>query len=74
MRSLPAWAQLSILAAAVLLSPALALLIAIAVEIVIGILVDAGALMLPAFVAFGALGWVLVIKLWRRRGNDPIET
>jgi hypothetical protein len=74
MGRLPTWAQLSIIALALLLSPALAFLMAIAVEIVIGILVDAGALALSAFVAFGALGWVLVIKLWRRRGNDPIET
>jgi hypothetical protein len=55
MRSLPAWAQLSILTAAVLLSPALALLMAIAVEIVIGALVDAGAPALPAFVASVAI-------------------
>jgi hypothetical protein len=39
--SLPAWAQLSIIAPAVLFSPALAFLGAIAVEIVIGVLVDA---------------------------------
>ena len=70
MRSL----QFSIIAFAVLLGSALAFLMGFAVEIVIGILVDAGALALSAFVAFGALGWVLVIKLWRRRGNDPIET
>ena len=48
MGRLPTWAQLSILAAAVLLSPVLALLTAIAVEIVIGVLVDAGAFALPA--------------------------
>jgi hypothetical protein len=54
--SLPAWAQLSIIAAAVLLSPALALLAAIGVEIVIGVLVEAGVPLLPAF-ASGVLGY-----------------
>jgi len=43
MRSIPVSAQLSVLAAAVLLSPALAFLMVFAVEIVIGLLVDAGA-------------------------------
>jgi hypothetical protein len=65
---LPTWAQLSILAAAVLLSPALALLIAIAVEIVIGVLVDTGVPALPAFAASGVIGWLLLRKLRRRRG------
>jgi hypothetical protein len=57
----------------VLLSPALALLMAIAVEIV-GLLVDAGALALPAFVASVAIGWLLLRKLWHRQRGDPIET
>jgi hypothetical protein len=48
MRSIPVSAQLSVLAAAVLLSPALAFLMVFAVEIVIGLLVDDGA---PAFLA-----------------------
>jgi hypothetical protein len=62
------------IAVAVLLSPALALLMAIAVEIVIGVLVDAGALVLPAFVASVAIGWLLLRKLRRWRGGTPVET
>jgi len=40
---------------------------------VIGLLVDAGA---PAFLALaaGAVGWLLLRKLRRRQGGDPIET
>ena len=74
MKSIPAGAQLSVIALALLLSPALAFLMAIAVEIVIGALVDAGALALAAFVASVAIGWLLLRKLWRRQGGDPIET
>ena len=60
MSSLPVWAELSIIAAAVLLSPVFAFLMAIAVEILIGLLVEAGAPVLPAFVATGAIGWMLL--------------
>ena len=74
MKSIPAWAQLSIIGLALLLSPALAFLVAIAVEIVIGVLVDAGALALSALIATGAIGWLLLRKLRRRQGGDPIET
>ena len=74
MKSPPSWAQLSILAAAVLLSPALAFLIAIAVEIVIGLLVDAGALALSTLIATVPIGWLLLCKLRRRQGGNPIET
>jgi hypothetical protein len=49
-------------------------LAAIAVEIVIGVLVDAGGPSLPAFVAAGAVGWLLLRKLWRRRESAPVET
>ncbi len=66
--SLPAWAQLSIIAGAALLSPVLAFMVAIAVEIVIGLVVEAGAPAVPAFVAAGATGWLLLRKLWRREG------
>lgn len=66
--------QLSVIGAFVLLSPALVFLAAIAVEIVIGVLVDAGTLALPAFVAAVAVGWLLLRKLRRRQGGDPIET
>jgi hypothetical protein len=72
--SLPAWAQLTIIVAAVLLSPLLAFLAAIAVEIVIGLVVDADAPILPAFVAAGAVGWLLLRKLRRREGGAPVET
>ena len=74
MRGIRASTQLSILAAAALLSPALAFLMAIAVEIVIGLLVDAGALALPAFVASVAIGWLLLRKPRHRQGCDPIDT
>jgi len=47
---------------------------AIAVEIVIGLLVDAGARALPAFAASGAIGWLVLRKLWHGQGGDPIET
>jgi hypothetical protein len=66
-------AQLSIIAAIVMLSPALAFLGAIAVEIVIGVLVDAGVPLLPVF-ASGVIGWLLLPKLWRRPGGAPVET
>jgi hypothetical protein len=69
----PTWAPLSIIAIAVLLSPVMAFLTAIAVEIVIGVLVDAGTPVLPAFVAAGAIGWLLR-KLRRRQGGAPVET
>jgi hypothetical protein len=70
MRSL----QFSIIAVAVLLSPALAFLMAIAVEIVFGDLMDAGAPALPALVASGAIGWPLFRRLPRRREGIPAET
>ena len=65
--------KLSIIAVVALLSPALAFLGAIAVEIVIGVLVDAGVPLLPAF-AFGVIGWLLLRTLRRRRVSDPVET
>ena len=73
-RNLPPWAPLSIIALAVLLSPVVALLMAIAVEILIGLLVEAGALALPAFLATAAIGWPLFRKLRRRPAVAPIET
>jgi len=71
--SLPTWAQLSIIAAAALLSPVLAFLGAIAVEIVIGVLVDADVPLLPAF-ASGVIGWLLLRRLRSRSGGAPVET
>jgi len=72
--SLPTWAKLSIIGAIVVLSPALAFLTAIAVEIVIGVLVDAGGLALPALIAAGAVGGLLQRKVWRRPGGTAVET
>ncbi|HXO89513.1 MAG TPA: hypothetical protein VN849_01855 [Stellaceae bacterium] len=74
MRNLPMWAPLSIITVAVLLSPVLAFLTAIAVEILIGLLVEAGAPVLSALVATGAIAWPLSRKLRRRREATPIET
>jgi hypothetical protein len=64
---------LSIIAAAVLLSPVLAFLTAIAVEILVSLLVEAGAPLLLAFVAAGAIGWPLLRKLRRRQGSAAVE-
>jgi hypothetical protein len=75
MRSFPTWAQLSVVAAVVLLSPVLALLMAIAVEIFIGILVEAGLPALIVLVAAGAIGWPLLRRLRvRHGGHAPAET
>jgi hypothetical protein len=63
-------AQLSIIAAVALLSPVLVFLAAIAVEIVIGVLVDAGVPLLPAF-ACGVIGWLLLRMLWRPPRGRP---
>jgi hypothetical protein len=56
MSSLPTWAHLSIVAAAVLLCPVLAFLLAIAVEILIGVLKDTGVPVFLALVVAGAIG------------------
>jgi hypothetical protein len=74
MRNLPTWAPLSLIMVAVLLSPVLAFLIAIALEILIGLLVEAGAPVLPALIAAGAIGWLLFRKLRRRPGPPPPAT
>jgi hypothetical protein len=63
------FAQLSIIGAFVLLSPVLALLAAIAVEIAIDILLQAGGPPLPACVAAGAIGWMVLRRLGRRQGG-----
>ena len=59
MSSLPTWVKWSIAAAAVL-SPALAFLMAIAVEAMIGALMDAGAPVLLPLAVAGALGCLLL--------------
>jgi hypothetical protein len=66
-------AQLSIIGAFVLLGPVLALLAAIAVEIAIDILLQAGGPPLPACVAAGAIGWMVLRRLGRRQGGAPVE-
>jgi hypothetical protein len=72
--SLRTCTQLSIIAAVALLSPAFVFLATIAVEIVIGVVVDAGGLALPVFVAAGGIGWLLLRKLCRRQEGAPVET
>jgi hypothetical protein len=67
------FAQLSIIGAFVLLSPVLALSAAIAVEIAIDILLQAGGRPLPACVAAGAIGWLVLHRLGRRQGGAPVE-
>ena len=64
--------QLSVIAVVALLCPALLFLAAIAVEIVIGVLLDAGIPLLPAFAA-GVVGWLLLGTLRRRPGGVPVE-
>jgi hypothetical protein len=68
---LGACAQMAIIAAAVLLSPVLAFLMAIAIEVLVGLMAEAGTLVLSALVAAGAIGWTLFRKLRRR---TPVET
>jgi len=70
--SLREFAQLSIIGAFVMLGPVLALLAAIAVEIAIDILLQAGGPPLPACVAAGAIGWMVLRRLGRRQGA-PVE-
>ncbi len=69
--SLPAWAQLSIITVAVLVSPVLAFLVAIAIEILIGLLVEAGAPALTALAAAGAIGSPLFRRLRGRPKGYP---
>jgi hypothetical protein len=71
--SLREFAQLSIIGVFVLLSPVLVFLAAIAVEVVIGVLVEAGVPLLPAF-ASGVIGWLLLRRLGRCHVADPVET
>ena len=66
MSSLPSWAQCSIIAASVLLSPALAFLMVIAAELVIDFAMEVGAAAV-CVVAAGAVGWVLL----RKYGGQP---
>jgi hypothetical protein len=74
MGSPPASAQLSIIAAAVLLTPALALLVAIVVAILIDALLDDGIPTLLALVGAGAIGWARLRKLRaRNQWYAPIE-
>ena len=74
MNDLPSWVHLSVIAAAVLLSPVLAFLIAIAVEIVIGTVAQGGMPAVIAVVVALIVGWSSARKLQRRQGGAPIET
>jgi len=69
MGSLPTWA-VSIIAAVVLLSPALAFLMFLAVEILIDLLNEAGVPIYFAPIVTGAVGWLLFRKLWPRAVDD----
>ena len=69
MGSLPAWA-VSIIAAVVLLSPALAFLMALAAEILIDLLNEAGVPIYFAPIVTVAVGWLLFRKLWPRAEDD----
>ena len=66
MSHLPTWAQLSIIASTVLLSPVLAFLAAVALEILVGILAEAGLPTLITLVVTGLIGWSLLQKLRMR--------
>ena len=69
------WAKLSVIAAAVLISPVLTFFIAIAVEGLIGVVEDVGALPLVAFIVAGAIGCSRLRKLRAHpRGKTPIAT
>jgi len=69
MGSLPAWA-VSMIAAVVLLSPALAFLMALAAEILIDLLNEAGVPIYFAPIVTVAVGWLLSRKLWPRAEDD----
>ena len=65
MSSLPAWAQLSIITAGVLLSPVFAFLMALVVAILLGLLMEVRVVPAPfALGIAGAIGWFLLRKLW----------
>ena len=69
------WAKFSVVVAAALISPVFVFLIAIGVEILIGVVEDAGALPLVAFIIAGAVGFSRLRKLRARlRGKAPIAT
>jgi hypothetical protein len=70
--SLREWVQLALIGAVVLVSPVLAFLAFIAVEIAIDLLVEAARPAVPAFVAAGAIGWLLLRRRQRRQGS-PVE-
>ena len=70
MGSLPAWA-VSIIAAVVLLSPALAFLMALAVEILIDLLNEAGVPIYFAPIVTVAVGWLLFESFGRARRMTP---
>jgi hypothetical protein len=64
----PTWTKISVVAAAVLLSPVFAFAMAIAVEILIGAVKDAGGLKLLLLIVAGAFACSLLHKRFGRRG------
>jgi hypothetical protein len=68
------WAKFLVVTAAALISPVFVLLIAIGVEILMGVLEDAGALPLVAFLLAGSIGCSRLRKLHaRHRGRASIS-
>ena len=68
--SLPSWAQCSVIAALILLSPVVAFLMVIAAEVLIDWLLEAGVNGVCA-VAAAAIGGTLSRRLLRRPGTAP---
>jgi hypothetical protein len=69
------WAKFSVVVAATLISPVFVFFVAIAVEILVGVVEDAGALPLVAFIIAGAIGFSRLHKLRTRpHGRAPIAT
>jgi hypothetical protein len=69
------WAKFSVVVSATLISPVFVFFVAIAVEILVGVVEDAGALPLVAFIIAGAIGFSRLRKLRTRpHGRAPIAT
>jgi xanthosine utilization system XapX-like protein len=73
MSSLPAWAQVSIITAGVLLSPVFAFLMALVVAILLGLLMEIRVPAPFALVIVGAIGWFLFRKLWPRHAGQHLS-
>ena len=66
MSSLRTWVAWSVIAAAPLVSPVVALLTVIAAEALIDLMVEVGAPAIVAFITAGSLGWALFRKVSAR--------